>query len=374
MNKTKDTRNIKDIVKICIKQILVKYPFYGHLLLGVRREFNEEVPIAAVTIKNTELVMLYNIEGLRNFSNKDIKFIILHETFHLAYRHLFTKYLDAHKANIAMDCCINSKIEQHNNMIPPEGAMLPKNFNLPDLKTTKYYYENLPEDLKENSTLDSHIWEELKDKPKDLQDVILKGIEGKLKEAYKKSKGQGIEDGDLSNYLEELTVIKEPVINWANFVKQFIQGAILRYKNPTKRRRNKRFPKIKEYKGKKIRYKPDCIFYLDMSGSVSKKEYELIFSQLHHIFKTINVYICPFDTKIYTPYKYNGEFKLPKSNGGTSFTPVAKHFNESDFSFGIIATDGEAEQISFLNKPFLWLVTTNLEVVSNQPGNKILIT
>ena len=93
-------KNIHDEVSRCIIKLLMKEPFFAHLLSGVVRNTSTSIPTAAVGINNNNITLFIN----QNFFLKDLKSIsnrvavIKHETLHLMFKHLFR--MDIHKQSI----------------------------------------------------------------------------------------------------------------------------------------------------------------------------------------------------------------------------------------------------------------------------------
>jgi predicted metal-dependent peptidase len=137
------------------KTILFKEPFYGMFLIGLKKEFTDQVPTAAVS-KNKIGVGLYINPEYFNSLDKDKKYgLIKHELLHIAFGHLMIRdmYPDHKLFNIAADLEINQYIDR--NMLPEGGLTLDtfSDLNLPYRAGTKKYYELLQQANKWMATL-----------------------------------------------------------------------------------------------------------------------------------------------------------------------------------------------------------------------------
>ena len=84
-------KNINDEISRCIIQLLLKEPFYAHLLSGIVRNYSNEIPTAAVGIYQGKVNLFINehffLKELTTFSSRVA--VIKHETLHLLFKHLF---------------------------------------------------------------------------------------------------------------------------------------------------------------------------------------------------------------------------------------------------------------------------------------------
>ena len=86
----KSTANVADEVSRGIVALLIKEPFYGHLLSGVVRRIDDKVPTAAVSLTPHGLHLIVNPEFFMKELKKDERVaVIKHEALHLLFRHLY---------------------------------------------------------------------------------------------------------------------------------------------------------------------------------------------------------------------------------------------------------------------------------------------
>ena len=149
------------------------------------------------------------------------------------------------------------------------------------------------------------------------------------------------------------------------------------YTKKTRRKLNKRFvgnPALK------IKQRKNTLVAIDTSGSVSNKDLEEFFNEIHHIHKTgTEVDIIECDAVIQRVYKYDGKQKEKievKGRGGTAFEPVIKYLNthKGKYQNIIYLTDGECPAPSTQPaRPILWVISESGTMGDDLPGAKVQI-
>ena len=110
---TKKT-DINTEISRCINQLLLKEPFYAHILAGTVREVTTNIPTAAVGFNNELILLMVNetffLNELKTVSERVA--VLKHETLHLVFRHLFRDKIkeDSELFNIAADLVVNQYI------------------------------------------------------------------------------------------------------------------------------------------------------------------------------------------------------------------------------------------------------------------------
>lgn len=376
----------EEIGTLC-KKMLIKFPFYGFFTLGLRKLLDESISTACVGLNGINCTLRMNPKFMESLTREEKMAIMIHEVRHIAHNHIITHrdYKDKSAFNIAADLYINCGID---NL--PEFALLPEKYNLPRDKSTKWYYKKVKEEVEDpngnqalkdlheaceqgKKVICQHDWKDFEDVPDATKELIKAQIEHQAKDIVEQMRAAGYNTPqELSNFIDGLFKIFEPTLNWQKEVKRFVDGSVERYRKTTKKKANKRF---EDARGRKTKFKPRAIVYLDGSGSVSGGEYEKFFSELQHLRKSIQFDLAHFDFHVAEPYPYKGEAALPKSGGGTHFTAVANHFNQNfkDYAFCIILTDGYADNPGRFRKPCLWLITQEggMETCKDFHGRKI---
>lgn len=103
-----------------------------------------------------------------------------------------------------------------------------------------------------------------------------------------------------------------------------------------------------------------CLFFIDNSGSCKGFLQRFCDAAAGLNEKVFEVEVYSFDTKLNkVEQEKSGAYKV-RGGGGTSFTPVIKHIEESEADIVFILTDGEAEKVENTKKRIThWFLTEN---------------
>ncbi len=393
-------KNINDEISRCIIQLLLKEPFYAHLLSGIVRNYTNEISTAAVGIKDGKANLFINeqffLKELTTFSSRVA--VIKHETLHLLFKHLFRMDLKQYNLkvfNIAADIVVNQYI---GNWDLPKSAVTLSSF--PDLNLVKdesveWYYKKIT-DLKteiekfkknkNNSSVDtdysslsspisassleriltseSHsnhsMWgicdstNNVISAETDLDRLI---IQAKDRTSIKDYGNIPLELQTLINVIIDK---RNPKINWKRALKIFSSSSRKTKVNYTIKKISKRYG---TRPGTKIRRYQKLAVAIDTSGSIETNDFDLFFSEIHSMWNNgAEIEIIECDAAVQRCYNYNG--KIPKyiqGGGGTSFDPVFKFINKERFKKYdgcIYLTDGYAPEPTVKpNCKVFWIIT-----------------
>ena len=387
----------KEIAR-CINQLLLKEPFFAHLLAGVNREYSEQVETAAVGIRSGSIVLFIN----EHFFLKDLKSsseriaVIKHETLHLVFKHLFRNWKDKNSdlMNIAADLVVNQYI---GNWKLPDTAITLKLFrNLPlkEKETLEYYYSHLEnlnnkthseleegglsEDkamlnklISEGSHSDHSEWVEADSEVG--HQVIL--LEKKLAEALKRTptRHHGSIPSDLLEYLQSIENRKQ-MVDWKRVLRLFSHSNGRSYVSHSMKRISKRYG---TRPGVKIKRLWNLCVVIDTSGSINREALELFFSEINHIHRCgAQIIIIQSDAKVSSVKAYRPKMEiLIKGGGGTNFDPAFEYINTSNIRVGgvIYFTDGFAPSPQIKVKvPLLWLIHSSENNTFSPPWGKVI--
>ena len=146
--KTTKSTNIDTELSRCINQLLLKEPFYAHILAGTVRTITNDIPTAAVGLRKELILLMVNevffLKELRSASERVA--VLKHEVLHLIFRHLFRDKIkeDPELFNISADIVVNQYIGP--NWKLPDSAITLKTFpdlNLKPEQHLEYYYDIL---------------------------------------------------------------------------------------------------------------------------------------------------------------------------------------------------------------------------------------
>lgn len=398
---SKPSSTASDEVSRSIVALLLKEPFYGHLLSGVVRRIDDKVPTAAVSLTPNGLHLIVNADFFMKALKKDERVaVIKHEALHLLFRHLYRPLIqrgDPKLFNIAADLVTN----QHVSPWPlPDMAVTLRMFPDMDLQanqTLEWYYEKLltlkkamdsgqpthsPQSeaaleraLSEPQQGDHSHWyahggegfDGRKGQP-ELSEGLRQALESDLERHLLRardraaSKGWGLLPAEIQTELNAIAERRKPQIDWKRTLRLFASSGYRTEVVPTHRRMSKRFG---TFPGIRIRRKQRLAVVIDTSGSISEGVLEVFFREIHGIWKNdADVVVIECDAAVQTTYPYKG--KAPKAitgGGGTQFDPAlewVRNPRNGPFDACIYLTDGQASAPVLKPRcPLLWVVTAD---------------
>ena len=375
--------NFTELAKT-VKLLMFDYPFYGHLLMKMRKTMSADVPTAGVAIDKESfgVDLLINPEFWDGLTKEQKRGILHHEVLHVAFGHLqlASKFPDKNLANIAMDMDINQYITKTDL---PAGVIHfdeePfKELQLPPKKGSKFYYDAISSEMQKDPKFQQKIQQMIADemgkgshkkwtKYDDLSSAQKKIFDNAqnhdLKEAYKEAGGEKIKGslpGGLQRKLEELFEKKEEVFDWKAWFRKFMGTIMDIQRKKTPKRDSKRFNGLPGLKTKK---KIKLFVSVDTSGSMDMKSIADVFEQIHYIWKAGAVIdVTTWDTVIHDRFEYAG--KPPKhinGGGGSDISMVINEFNakRKDYVAAIHLTDGYISNSAPLFGRHLFIITAN---------------
>ncbi len=366
-------------------------PFFAGILRGVNIEFVESIPTAGVMVKDADVHMLVNPGFISNLTDAQIKGLLKHECFHLAFEHCTSRMLTPHRvANIAADLAINSDIPKKEL---PEGGMVPGEVDaeflatplgklikgFPKHKSQEWYFAEIMKDEKavkqaeggEGQGFDDHGgWGEMTDEEKEL-------VKGKIAQAVADAVADADRSGKWGSVGSEMRgKIREMVskeVDWRSILKQFVGFSRRGTRSTTWNRVNTTMihPEHGPLATASQRgYTSSIAVYIDQSGSVGNDSLALAFGELRNLTRHTEFTTFHFDTQVdlksETVWKKSKTPKVHRTRGGgTCFDCVTKHANENKGRFDgyLIITDGEAAKPKPSKMKRCWLLI---------PGRKLL--
>lgn len=348
------------------------FAFLSGIMLMGKSEVRDDLPTAATDGRNK----YYGRAFCEKLSQPEFRFVVLHENYHAAARHL-TIYknlmdLDAQRANMAMDHWINlSLIETDggkNEIIMPAGGCA-------DPKYKGWDVLRIFRDIKQNggkggagggSGFDEHMWDEANSLSPEEQRQLGREIDQALRQG-------GILAGKLKGQMpREIGELLEPKVNWREALADFIKEAIQGYDDAAWDRLDRKlfgaghyYPSlISETVGKL------CIA-IDTSGSIGQEMLTLFATELVSICNEVipdGVDIVWWDTHVAGVQSFgkdefdgiDGKMK-PAGGGGTDPHCVAEWLkvHEKDGHVAVILlSDGYVSGWPQFNIPALWALTT----------------
>lgn len=402
--KTVQLRN-EELAKVS-KELMLREPFYGLLLLNLNKVWSDKIPTAGVSKNGINFQLSLGPKFWDELDVKQRQGLTKHELLHIGFFHLtdYDHLSNREIANLAMDCEINQYIDK--DYLPP-GPILPSSFpelNLQLKKGTRYYYDELMKAQKNNScpnlnqmldgmgqgqmtvTIqigedgeaevqlpDHSTWKEFEGLSEAEKKLIAKQTEHILKEvAEQVQKSRGTVPGEFVEILDRILNPEPPKFDWRGYLRRFAGSS---YKTYTRLSRNKFNKRFNENPGLRIKFKKHILVAIDTSGSVSTGELKEFMHEIHHMHKTgSEITIIHADTSIRYKGKYNprAEQKI-HGRGGTSFEPVIDYYNENlrKYNALIYLTDGEAPAPEKPRGRMLWVISSKSNMNESLPGPKI---
>jgi predicted metal-dependent peptidase len=393
--------NVYDNVVRASKTLMFQEPFYGLFLISLNKELNEKIPTACVSKNNINFTLSINSKFWEDLDEKSRIGVLKHELLHIVFFHLNMQDQFSNKQllNIAADLEVNQYIDNNLKGEKWTGLCINnapfKDLNLLPRQGTKYYYDNLQNEMNNNpeSELsqmlgdmmgegDIHeLWKEFENLSEAEKKLMSKQVDHTLKEIAKELTKNGNRagniPGEMKEYIDNLLKEKEPVMDWKSYLRRF---SGISNKVTTKKTRYKENRRFNENPALRIHPKRKTLVAIDTSGSVSDKDLVEFFNEINHIYKTgIEVTIVECDTQIQRVYEYKGKKdKIEvQGRGGTDFNEVIEYLieNRNKYNNLIYLTDGEASVPNKVPlKPILWVHCSSCRINEDLPGAKIQIT
>lgn len=370
MNTNKEFKKLIELLKTDIFfNRTSKSAFCSTLLQTTPIIESDEISLAA-TDGNNIYIKYDTFKPLK----KDEKLMVFyHEIMHIALMHPFRKgSKDPEIWNIATDYYINLKLKELGYSIL-QGGLYDKNFKG---MSEEQIYEVLYKKCKGNTKsvkklLENSIGKDIKtptnkqELDNDKQKAIRKILNASIQ--LDKSSSWSNEEGFIKKFISELV---KPKVNWKEKLIKWFSDCVEKSR-PSWAKPNRRYlandkylPALVEDEGKLTH----IYYFLDISGSLNKKEIIQFHSELEYIFnefKPDSLTVCQFNTHIVEETVFNSDnpYKPIKilPSGGTSYDCITNYLNNLKTTPAgvIIMTDLYCDSMVEPEKkiPFLWIST-----------------
>ena len=338
---------------------------------------------------------MYGREFVKRLDDKELAFVVLHETLHKAYRHLTTWHklnvLDAQVANMACDYVINLQLLDldSNNQILSMPQFEGKAIGLVDEKyrgmNAKQVFDLLMQDKQNGEgafnssegdgegedSFDIHDWEGAKNLTKEEKEKLSKEVDQAIRQGIiAHNKVAGNQRGGLDRALEEMT---EPEVNWREVLREFVKSTCSARDASSWRRVNRRYLSTDTYMpsliGESVGH---LVIGIDTSGSIAGRELAEFLSEVKAIAEEVHpekVDLMYWDTEVAGHEEYTistlpniVSSTQPKGGGGTDPTCMIDYMREKNIKPEaiIMLTDGWISSWgSEWNAPMLWTIVRN---------------
>ena len=360
-----------------------KFALWSGLMTVGKTRVSDTVPTANTNGRDEN----YGREFIKRLDDKELAFVVLHETLHKAYRHLFTwRKLweeNAQIANMACDYVINLQLvdmdkEQSVLAMPMhEGKVV----GLVDERfrgmNTKQVFDILKDEEPEGGYggggdgFDEHDWDGAKELTEEQKQALGKEIDQAIRQgiiAHEKIAGKG--GAGLGRELEDLV---HPEVDWKEVLKEFVRSTCNAKDTSSWRRVNRRFLGGDVYMptliGEKVGH---LVIGIDTSGSVGGRELSEFLSEVQGIALEVHpekVDLIYWDGQVagHEEYSSNDVSNIvsstqPKGGGGTDPTCVMRYLKDNAIrpEAIIMLTDGYiGDWGNEWEAPILWTIVRN---------------
>lgn len=342
----------------------------GLLLLGKREIIDdaEAVPTAGTDGKNE----IYNRAFVKDLSDAELRFLILHEVYHKMYRHLTTwRHLhleNASKANVAMDYVINIQLrdadpEEKFIRMPADGFVSSKYRGW----DTHRVFNDLSDPDSPEGGFDTHDWEAAQSMTPEEQRNLSQTIDRAIQQGALQASKTG---GQVNRDILELT---RPQVDWKTALRQYMQTLSNGRDYSTWRRPSRRFLGSGYYMPSSISESiGDIVIGVDTSGSIGEKALTAFISEVQSAcdeVKPANVHLIYWGhqvdcVEIYTrdELSYLASSTKPLGGGGTDVTCLSEYIAKHSLNpeAVIVLTDGYlAGSWGTWSAPVLWGILDN---------------
>lgn len=379
--KDKEARRLSK-VKISIMRN-PKFALWSGLMTVGKTTVADDCPTACTNGRDET----YGREFIKAMDDKELAFVVLHETMHKAYRHLTTwkKLHDENiqLANAACDYVINLQLvdmdkQQQVLAMPVRDG---KPLGLVDEKyrglNAKQVFDLLKQEQQDNPSagggggFDEHDWDGASELTEEEQKALEKEIDQAIRQgmvAHAKANGKSM--GDVGREFGELT---EPEVDWREQLREFVTATCSAKDASSWRRVNRR------YIGNDI-YMPSLIgervghlvIGVDTSGSIGGAELNDFMSEVKGVADMVHpdkVDLIYWGSSVVQHEEYSHseldglmETTKPKGGGGTDPDCMAQYLKEKNIKpeAVIVLTDGCVPNWGFgWESPTLWVVANN---------------
>ena len=353
-----------------------KYVALAGILMIGDRGVKEDIPTACTNGRDE----WYGRAFVDKLNDAELRFLVLHESYHKLYRHLITwKHLnedDPQLSNMACDYVINVKLVDDNadGFATMTGELSKGCFDekyrnwdsaqvFHDLKKKGRSGEqgnpdnpNGPDDGRGNGTsgdvsggvpFDEHDWDGAKEMTPEEKRELAKEIDENIRQGATLA-GKIGSGGD-----RDLAELLEPQVNWREVLRDFITETCAGKDYSTWNRPNRRYIGMDIYMPSGVSEKvEELVLAIDTSGSIGQQELSVFLSEVGSICDTVTpscVRILYWDTQVCREEKYEMQeldnitkSTKPSGGGGTMVECVPKYMATHGIKpqATIVLTDG----------------------------------
>ena len=379
-----------------------RFALWSGILMVGRTSVVDNIPTACTNGRDEQ----YGRAFVAKLREAELKFVVLHENMHKAFRHLTTwaklHDIDHELANKACDYVINLKLQDldpsEQSIAMPrltEGPHKGKPMGLVDERfrgmNAKEVFDILKEEKDKDGGgeggggegFDEHDWDSAKEMSEEAKKTLEHEIDQAIRQgviAQKKVAGNGA--GGIDRDILDLI---ESKINWRDALREFVKATCSAKDTSSWRKINRRFISMGIYMpsmvGEKVGH---LVVAADMSGSIGQAELSKFLSEVKAIAEDVKpnrVDLIYWDSAVAAHEEYDegtvGDIinsTKPRGGGGTSPSCISTYLKGKGIvpECIIVLTDGYvgSDWGSDWTAPVLWAIVGSNDVVS--PNGKTI--
>lgn len=327
---------------------------------------------------------VYGEEFVNGLNDAELRFLVLHETYHKLYQHLTTWHdlykKNARLANMACDYVINQKIVDEDKgagfIKVIDGALLDKKFR--DMSAAQVFNALKDQDQSggegsAGQSLDEHGWEDAQN----MSDLRKKQLQRDLDSAVRQGSLLASKSGN-GNSARNIEDLLQPQVDWREQLRDFVQTQCSGNDYSTWSRPNRRYLSTGHYLPSGVsETMGELVVAIDTSGSVGASELTAFLSEIASICEVAKpeklrliYWGCSVESEeVYEQDELADVVKATKpiGGGGTDVKCVANYIVKNNIKAQavVVLTDGYLEgSWGTWSVPTLWGIVNNKTTTS----------
>lgn len=335
----------------------------------------DDIPTAATNGRDK----YYGREFMEKLTEKELNFVVLHENFHVLYKHLTTwQHLykqNPQVANMACDYVINQHIvdldpRQELIKVPDIGCLLDEKYRGMDSgQVFADLLKNPPEDGEGGGqgSLDDHQWGDAQSMSAAEQQEIEQAVDRAIRQGEMLAGKMG------GNSPRDIGAIPEPKVNWREQLRDFINSVAAGRDSTTWRRPNRRYLAQDMYMPSPYSEAVGpMVIGIDTSGSIDDRQVNEFLAEVQGITENTppeRIHLLYWDTEVAAEETYEqGNYASltsstkPAGGGGTDPMCVKKYVDDMPTKpeLVLMLSDGYIwGDFPDFNAPTIWGMTTD---------------
>ncbi len=387
-----------DLLSQATIQLLIKEPFYGHIITGLQKEESQQTSSLATSISERQYIkLLVNSDFWLAVKTQEERHALLkHQLLHLIFGHhlQFHKYRHRRIFDLAADWIVNRYIDA--DRLPQEGfqSNLLKEIELsvhPGLNEVYHKILDLSRQKNKHTVIEwlekDNLYFQQHDSWKGFgrlssleHDLVESALHDTLMRSIQRLKGNAFEQLPLGLQLHLNRILRRRQTNldWRRILRLFVASSHSSVLKNTIHRPSKRYgttPGTKQQKRQKL------LVAIDTSASIHQEELKMYFDEIHYLWKQdVQIYVVECDAQIHRQYEYKGKtIQVLNGQGGTDFNPPIRFAEQYQPDAILYFTDGQTEiPVISPRYPLLWVISCKGLIIDQAiwdtlPGRKLLI-